>query len=37
MTKFSGGELNISADVAASSLVSEESNADEIYVSEVQT
>ncbi len=34
MTKFSGGELNISADVAASSLVSEESNADEIYVSE---
>ena len=34
MTKFTGGELNISADVAASSLVSEESNADEIYVSE---
>ena len=34
MTKFSGGELNISADVAASSLVSEESNANEIYVSE---
>ena len=34
MTKFSGGELNISADVVASSLVSEESNADEIYVSE---
>lgn len=33
MTSFDGGELNISADVAASSLVAEESNADEIYVS----
>lgn len=33
MTSFEGGELNISADVAASSLVAEESKADEIYVS----
>ena len=33
MTSFEGGELNISADVAASSLVAEESEADEIYVS----
>lgn len=33
MTSFDDGELNISADVAASSLVAEESNADEIYVS----
>ena len=33
MTSFDGGELNISADVAASSLVAEESEADEIYVS----
>lgn len=32
MTKFTGGELNISANTSASSLVSEESTADEIYV-----
>ena len=33
MTSFTGGELNISANTSASSLVSEESTADEIYVS----
>ncbi len=32
MTKFTGGELNISANTSASSLVSEESKAGEIYV-----
>lgn len=33
MTSFTGGELNISANTSASSLVSEESTAREIYVS----
>ena len=33
MTKFTGGELNISANTSASSLVSEASTAKEIYVS----
>lgn len=32
MTSFTGGELNISANTSASSLVSEESTANEIYV-----